>query len=195
MSRIGYNPVLLPSGVSVETAVGSLKVKGPRGEANLVIPSALQVEVQSRRLMITPANGKEVAKNLHGLIRTKIQNTITGVYQGFQKQLAIYGVGYNARVTENSLTLQLGYSHPIVHKAPAGITFAIEEQPKAAGSDLQCFVFVRGHDRELVGQVAATLRAYRPPEPYKGKGIRYWGEYVRRKAGKAAATAGGGAKA
>jgi large subunit ribosomal protein L6 len=191
MSRIGKNPIPIPSGVLVERTEEMVKVKGPKGELHMVVPSSLRLDIQEKQLVISPVEGAKNAKALHGLFRTKIDNMVTGVSRGFQKQLAIYGVGYNARAAGDTLTLQLGYSHPIVFKTPTGITFSVEEQLKAAGSDLQSFVFVRGFDKELVGQVTATLRAFRPPEPYKGKGIRYFGEHVRRKAGKAAAAAGG----
>jgi len=191
MSRVGRNPISIPPGVACEIKDDILKVKGSKGELRIAVPPSLQVEILNRQLLVTPVDRTVPAKALHGLLRAKIESMVIGVSQGFQKQLAIYGVGYNARAAGDTLTLQLGYSHPIVFKTPTGISFSVEEQPKAAGSDLQSFVFVRGFDKELVGQVTATLRAFRPPEPYKGKGIRYFGEHVRRKAGKAAAAAGG----
>lgn len=191
MSRIGKKGIPIPQGVGVDLKDGLLVVKGPKGELKGVIPPSFHVGVKSNHIFLTPIEATDVTRPFYGLLRTKINNMITGVFNGFQKQLAIYGVGYSAKVTGSTLTLLLGYSHSIVYQAPLGINFSVEEQPKAAGSDLQCFVFVKGCDRELVGQVAATLRDFRPPEPYKGKGVRYAGEYVRRKAGKAAAAAGG----
>lgn len=191
MSRIGKKVIPIPPGVGVDLKEGLLVVKGPKGELRGDIPPSFRVDVKNNHISLTPIEATDVARPLYGLLRTKINNMITGVFNGFQKQLAIYGVGYNAKVSGGTLTLLLGYSHSIVYQAPGGISFSVEEQPKAAGSDLQCFVFVKGCDRELVGQVAATLRDFRPPEPYKGKGVRYAGEYVRRKAGKAAAAAGG----
>jgi large subunit ribosomal protein L6 len=188
---VGKSPILIPEGVTVDIQEGLAKVKGPKGELHLELPASLRTIVLEHQVVIESTGGLSSAKAFHGLLRTQISNMILGVSTGFQKQLAIHGVGYNARTTGDTLTLQLGYSHPIIYQAPPGIRFTVEDQPKGASGDLQCFVFVRGCDRELVGQVASTLRAFRPPEPYKGKGIRYQGEHVRRKAGKAAAATGG----
>ncbi|TAM89781.1 50S ribosomal protein L6 [bacterium] len=179
MSRIGKLPVPVPGGVSVQIGDSEVKVKGPKGELSQRILPQVQVAVEGDRVLVTRKNDERDARALHGLTRTLVANMIEGVTKGFRKSLEIQGVGYRAAKAGEDLNLTLGFSHPVVYKAPKGIAFATEGQTK---------IHVDGIDKQLVGQVAAELRAIRPPEPYKGKGVRYEGEYVRKKLGKAGKT-------
>ena len=178
MSRIGKNPVPIPAGVTASVAAEVITVKGPLGELQRTLPHGITAAVEDSQVVVQRAGDETKYKELHGLTRTLIANMVAGVTKGFQKTLEIQGVGYKAEATRGGLTLTVGFSHPVHYPAPPGIKFAVENNT---------VVRVAGPNKELVGQVAAELRAIRPPEPYKGKGIRYQGEYVRRKAGKTGA--------
>lgn len=180
MSRIGRKPVTIPEKVQVEVKKQVLSAKGPLGELDFSIHPDMKVKITDDKEIIAsrPSDSKE-HRALHGMTRALIQNVITGVSEGFQKRLEIQGVGYSVeRKNDQRILLNLGYSHPILFEAPEGITLEVPDNSH---------IIVKGVDKQLVGQVAAKVRSFRPPEPYKGKGIRYVDEYVRRKAGKAAA--------
>ena len=177
MSRIGRQPIELPAGVSVSIAPGRVLVNGPLGALTQQVPVRMQVEQEETTITVKRPTERGDDRALHGLTRTLIANMVEGVTSGFQKRLEIQGVGYRAALRGTDLELNVGYSHPVVLKAPQGITFDV---PAATQ------VVVKGIDKQKDGQVAAEIRAVRPPEPYKGKGIRYEGEYVRRKVGKRA---------
>ena len=177
MSRIGRKPIQVPVGVAVSVAPGRVAVKGPLGELEQRVPQRMTVEQADGELRVTRPTERGEDRALHGLTRTLVANMVEGVTNGFQKTLEIQGVGYRASLRGTSLELSVGYSHTVVMQAPDGITFEVP-QPT--------IVVVKGIDKQRVGQVAAEVRSVRPPEPYKGKGIRYQGEYVRRKVGKRA---------
>lgn len=181
MSRVGQAPIKIPNGVTVSIAAGRITVNGPRGELQRVIPPDVSVEQADGELRITRINDERETRALHGLARSLIANMVQGVTEGYEKSLEIQGVGYRAQKKGNDLEVAVGYSHPVQKKAPKGIEFDVPSPTK---------IIVRGVDKELVGQTAAEIRAIRKPEPYKGKGIRYEGEHVRRKAGKAAKAVG-----
>ena len=177
MSRIGNAPITVPAGVDVTITPTSVVVKGPKGELSRELPAAITVSQDGDVLTVTRADESGSSRALHGLIRSLVQNMVTGVTQGFQRDLDIVGVGFRAAAKgSSSLELSLGFSHPVVVDAPAGIEFVVPQPTR---------IEVHGIDKQLVGQVAANIRAWRKPEPYKGKGIRYSDEHVRRKAGKA----------
>lgn len=178
MSRVGKNPIDIPDGVEVSVNKGVVSVKGPKGDLSREVNLQVGVEVKDNQLLVTRPNDSKFHRSLHGLYRSLLRNMVQGVTEGFEKKLEIIGVGYRAELRNGRLTLQVGYSHPIVMVPPEGIEIAVENQTQ---------ITVRGIDKELVGQVAAKIRSFRPPEPYKGKGIKYADEYVRRKAGKTAA--------
>ncbi|MEY4229528.1 MAG: ribosomal protein [Actinomycetota bacterium] len=176
MSRIGKAPITVPGGVDVSIAGPDVTVKGPKGTLSRTLPGAITVRHDDGRLMVERPNDERQNRSLHGLSRTLVSNMVVGVTDGFTKELEIIGVGYRAEATSpTSLRLALGFSHPVVMTAPEGITFECPSQTR---------VVVRGIDKEIVGQVAANIRSIRKPEPYKGKGVRYLGEKVVRKAGK-----------
>ena len=175
MSRIGKKPVPVPSGVTVSVDSQSVVVKGPKGELSLVLPGEVDIAQEGEQIVVTRQNDSRTARSCHGLSRTLIANMVEGVSKGFEKRLEIKGVGYRAAVKGKTLTMSLGYSHPVEFEPPAGINFKVEGNTN---------VIVTGIDKELVGTIAAKIRDARPPEPYKGKGVRYLGEMVRRKAGK-----------
>ena len=178
MSRIGKMPVIIPDGIQVELKDDLIIVKGQKGELQEKIHPEISVEIKDGVITVRrPTDGK-FHRSLHGLTRSLIQNMVTGLTEGNQKKLEITGVGYRAEVKGKTLVLQLGYSHPIYLRPPEGIDI------QTPGPNQ---IVIQGIDKHLVGQVAAKIRSFRPPEPYKGKGIRYEGEYVRRKAGKSAA--------
>ncbi len=177
MSRIGRLPITLPSGVSVEISGQSIKVTGPRGELSYEYSDKIAVTQNENTLLVTRTVEDPTSAELYGLVRTLINNMVVGVSEGFKKELEINGIGYRAAVSGSKLTLNLGYSHPIEFIAPAGITIAVEKN----------IVTVSGVDKQLVGQTSAEIRAFRKPEPYKGKGVKYVTETIRRKAGKTGA--------
>lgn len=180
MSRIGRNPIIIPQGVSVtKNADGSLVVKGPKGELHYAGNPYVIITIDETSVAVTRDGETREQKSAHGLVRTLIQNMVTGVTTGFQKRLEINGVGYRATMQGTTLVLSLGFSHPVNYPAPAGITIKMDEEKKNV-------IIVEGIDKQKVGQVAAEIRSYRPPEPYKGKGVKYEDEYIRRKAGKTA---------
>lgn len=176
MSRIGKRPISIPAKVTVTIDGQSVVVKGPKGELSRMLPNEVVVAQDGDALQVTRRDESRAARQRHGLCRTLVANMVEGVSQGFQKRLEIQGVGYRAQVQGRNLTLNMGYSHPVQIEPPDGIQFAVENNVN---------VIVSGIDKEVVGNIAAQIRAVRPPEPYKGKGIRYAGEIVRRKAGKA----------
>jgi len=176
MSRIGRLPVVVPAGVSVTIDGPSITVNGPRGTLHRDLHPDMLVAQEDGRLVVTRPDEDKFHRELHGLTRTLVANMVEGVTHGYRKPLEITGVGYRAQKVGNKLQLNLGYSHPIEIEAPAGITFEVENPTRLA---------VLGIDKELVGQIAAKVRSMRKPEPYKGKGVRYAGEKIRRKAGKA----------
>ena len=176
MSRIGKLPVSIPSGVTVTVEANSVKVKGPKGELTHRLPSGISADKSDNTVNVKRASDETNHKALHGLTRSLINNMMEGVTKGYQKQLEITGVGYKAEVRPYGLQLALGFSHSIEFRAPAGIKLTAPQPTQ---------IVIDGADKAVVGQVAAELRGLRPPEPYKGKGIRYAGEVIRRKAGKA----------
>jgi large subunit ribosomal protein L6 len=178
MSRIGKKPVAVPSGVTVQVEGQLIRVKGPKGELARTVHPEIGLSLEGDQVSVTRPSDENRHKALHGLTRTLIANMVEGVAKGYQKTLEIQGVGYKAEMTKTGLNVIVGYSHPVVYQAPEGITFAVANNT---------VVTISGPNKELVGQVAAELRQIRPPEPYKGKGIRYQGERVRRKAGKTGA--------
>src|SRR5881392_3841335 len=177
MSRIGRQPIELPSGVSVSISPGRVMVNGPLGELSQEVPQRMKVEQQDGSVVVSRPTDRGDDRALHGLTRSLIANMVQGVTGGFEKRLEIQDVGYRAALRGTDLELNVGFSHPVVIKPPQGIAF---EVPDATS------VFVKGIDKQQVGEIAAQVRKVRPPEPYKGKGIRYEGEYVRRKVGKRA---------
>ncbi len=176
MSRIGKNPITVPSGVTITLNGNHITVKGPKGELSRTIPADMVISQESGTVTVNRPSDEPRHKALHGLSRTLIANMVEGVTKGFTKQLDIVGVGYKAETRPYGLQLALGFSHPIEYKAPTGITLK---------APLPTQILIEGSNKEVVGQVAAELRSLRPPEPYKGKGIKYAGEQIRRKAGKA----------
>jgi large subunit ribosomal protein L6 len=176
MSRIGKKPVPIPKGVTVTLDGSHITVKGPKGELSRSLPAAMLVSMKDNEVVVERPSDENEHKALHGLTRTLIANMTEGVTTGFSKQLEIIGVGYKAEQRPYGLQLALGFSHPIEYRAPAGIKLTAPQPTQ---------VTIEGANKEMVGQVAAEIRSFRPPEPYKGKGIKYAGEQVRRKAGKA----------
>jgi len=177
MSRIGRSPIELPAGVSVSISPGRVMVNGPLGELAQEVPQRMAIEQSDGTITVTRPTDRGDDRALHGLTRTLVANMVEGVTKGFEKRLEIQGVGYRAAMRGTALELNVGYSHSVVKDAPAGITYEVPSQTE---------IVVKGIDKQQVGQIAAEIRKVRPPEPYKGKGIRYQGEYVRRKVGKRA---------
>ena len=175
MSRIGKNPVPLPDKVTVSLDGLTVKVKGPKGELERTLPEGVSVSQEENTIVVTPSTTKRFSRERHGLCRTLVANMVEGVSNGYSKSLEIVGVGSRAQVKGKTLVVSAGYSHPVEMEPPDGITFKVENNTK---------VIVSGIDKELVGNEAAKVRAIRPPEPYKGKGIKYEGERILRKAGK-----------
>jgi large subunit ribosomal protein L6 len=176
MSRVGKAPIELPSGVEVTVDDDVVSVKGPKGDLSETLDPRISTSVDDGVVTLTRVDDERETRALHGLSRALVNNMVIGVSEGYQKELTAVGVGYRAALKGQTLELQVGFSHPVLVEAPDGIEFEVPEPTK---------IFVRGIDKQLVGQIAANVRAARPPEPYKGKGIRYVDEYVRRKAGKA----------
>ena len=177
MSRIGKAPINVPSGVDVQISATSITVKGPKGELSRELPELVSVSQDGDTLQVSRVDDSRSARAMHGLMRSLVNNMVVGVTEGFRKELDIVGVGYRAQAKgSNALELALGFSHPVSVTAPDGIEFVVPQPTR---------IEVHGIDKQLVGQVAADIRAWRKPEPYKGKGVRYVDEHVRRKAGKA----------
>jgi len=175
MSRIGKNPIALTDKVTVAVADGQVTVKGPKGTLTHKLPGTITARLEGKLVLVERKGDDRVARSLHGLTRTLLQNMVLGVEKGFRKDLEIRGVGYRAAVKGKQLVLSLGYSHPIEFDIPEGITVTVADNVRLA---------IEGPDKHLVGQTAASIRAYKKPEPYKGKGVRYVGEYVIQKQGK-----------
>ena len=175
MSRIGKQPVPIPDKVSVDVKGRHVTVKGPKGTLARELPETIVVEQEGSNVKVSPENDSRIARQRHGLCRTLVANMVEGVSKGFEKRLQIQGVGYRAQAQGKKLTLNVGYSNPVEMQMPEGIDVAVEKNTE---------VILNGIDKEVLGNIAARIRAVRPPEPYKGKGIRYLGEQVRRKAGK-----------
>lgn len=181
MSRIGRMPVAMPNGVTVSQQGNRITVKGPRGELSRTLPQVITVSQEDGQLVVTRPSEDPQHKALHGLTRSLVNNMVEGVTKGFQKTLEIVGVGYKAETRPYGVQLALGFSHPVEFRAPDGIKLTATNATT---------VLVDGADKEIVGQVAAEIRSLRPPEPYKGKGVKYQGETIRRKAGKAGKAGG-----
>jgi large subunit ribosomal protein L6 len=177
MSRIGRQPIDVPAGVTVTIDPGRVTVHGPKGELRQVVPQRIGIEQEDGRIVVTRPTERGPDRSLHGLTRTLVANMVEGVTNGFEKRLEIQGVGYRAALAGTDLELQVGYSHPVKIVPRKGIEFEVPTPTQ---------VVVKGIDKQMVGQTAAEIRKVRPPEPYKGKGIRYEGEFVRRKVGKRA---------
>lgn len=176
MSRIGKLPIELPQGVEVKIEGHTVTVKGPLGTEVVEVRPEISVKVEDNHVVLAPNNDERKTNALHGLMRTLVANAVKGVKDGFEKKLEIVGVGYRANMEGTKLNMALGYSHPVVIEPPAGITISVEANTK---------VSVKGSNKQMVGDIAALIRSKRPPEVYKGKGVKYEGEYIRRKAGKA----------
>src|ERR687891_2646946 len=177
MSRIGKQPIEIPDGVDIDVKPGEVTVKGPKGELQQKLAREMKVSVDDGTLTVERPTDRGEHRALHGLTRSLIANMVTGVTDGFERRLEIQGVGYRANLRGKNLEMSLGYSHPVSIEAPEGIEFEVPQPTE---------VIVRGIDKQLVGETAARIRKSRPPEPYKGKGVRYQGEYVARKVGKRA---------
>jgi large subunit ribosomal protein L6 len=175
MSRIGKRAVAIPSGVTANVDGQTIKMKGPKGNLELVLPSEVEVKMDKGSIKVDPRNETKRARSMWGTSRTLVSNLVTGVTKGFERKLEITGVGYRAAVQGKNLQIALGFSHDVVYAIPAGITIATPKPTE---------VVISGIDRQKVGQVAAEIRGFRPPEPYKGKGVKYAGEYIFRKEGK-----------
>ncbi|WP_439029738.1 50S ribosomal protein L6 [Gordonia terrae] len=175
MSRIGKNPIEIPAGVDVTIDGQNVTVKGPKGELSLTISEPISVAKEDNSIVVTRPNDERRSRALHGLSRSLVNNLVVGVTQGYTKKMEIFGVGYRVQAKGSDLEFALGYSHPVPIEAPAGITFAVESPTKFS---------VSGIDKQQVGEISAVIRRLRRPDPYKGKGIRYEGEQIRRKVGK-----------
>ncbi|GAB93122.1 50S ribosomal protein L6 [Gordonia rhizosphera] len=175
MSRIGKNPIQIPSGVDVTIDGQNVKVKGPKGELSLTISQPITIAAEDGAIVVTRPNDERRSRALHGLSRSLVNNLVIGVTQGYTTKMEIFGVGYRVQAKGRDLEFALGYSHPVPIEAPEGITFAVESPTKFS---------VSGIDKQQVGQISANIRRLRRPDPYKGKGIRYEGEQIRRKVGK-----------
>lgn len=175
MSRIGKKPIALPEGVKVDIKEGIVLVEGPKGSLSRPLLEGIQLDMEEGTLLVKRANDTKRVRSYHGLMRTLVANMVEGVSKGFEKKLEIVGIGYRSELQESGITLYLGYSHPINFPLPAGISADIEKQT---------MVTIKGIDKELVGQVSAKIRDLRRPDPYKGKGVKYAGEVLRKKAGK-----------
>lgn len=178
MSRIGRKPISLPDGVTVAEESGTIRVKGPKGELSMDLVPGVKVDVNGQAVSVTRTSEDKRTRAFHGMTRALVNNLVVGVSQGFEKRLEIVGVGWRAQMQGKTLVLNLGYSNPVQYEPPEGVEITIDGPTK---------ISVKGIDKQAVGQTAAEIRGFRPPEPYKGKGIRYADEYVIRKAGKAGA--------
>ena len=175
MSRIGNSPIKLPDGVTVSTVDGVLTAKGGKGELSYALPKQVELSVEDNAVVVTPKGKDKFGRSIWGTVRSNVSNMVQGVSAGFEKKLEINGVGYRAAMQGNKLQLSLGYSHPVVMDVPAGLTVAVDGNTK---------ISVSGADKQLIGQFAAEVRAKRPPEPFKGKGVKYADEHIVRKEGK-----------
>jgi large subunit ribosomal protein L6 len=182
MSRIGRKPIALPKGVTIAQKPGTISVKGPKGELSKQMPSGVSVKTEADKVLVSRADDSRENRARHGLIRAHLANMVKGVTDGWTRELEINGVGYRAEVAGDTLNMALGYSHPVVFKLPKGVTAKVDKNR----------VTLSGADRDLLGQTAAKVRELRLPEPYKGKGVKYAEEVIKRKVGKAGATGGGG---
>ena len=180
MSRVGRLPVKVPQGVNIAVRADQVDIKGPKGASSVSIPAAVKVAQQGDQIVVTRSDDSREARSLHGLTRKHIYNSVVGVSSGFTRVLEISGVGYRAEIRGNAIFFTLGYSHPILFQLPPGLTASV---------DKQVVVTLTGSDRQVLGATAAAIRALKPPEPYKGKGIKYAEETIRRKSGKAAGAA------
>jgi large subunit ribosomal protein L6 len=180
VSRVGNQPIKVPEGVTISVNADVVSVNGPKGALTVPVKPVIIVKQEGQTLLITRKNDDPKYKALHGLFRSLIANAVFGVTTGWSKQLELAGVGYKASTTGSELTLNVGFSHSVIIKAPAGITFEVKDNK----------ITVNGFDKQLVGEISAQIRRIRPPEPYKGKGIHYMGEKLRKKLGKAAKTIG-----
>ncbi len=176
MSRIGKLPISIPDGVEVKVTDGILIAKGPKGEESVKLPEEIEVEIKEKEVIVNRKADDRKSRSLHGLFRTLVSNAVTGVKTPFEKKLEIVGVGYRAAMQGSAINLSLGYSHPVIVEPPKGITITVEANTK---------ITVSGSNKQMVGDIAALIRSKRPPEVYKGKGVKYEGEYIARKAGKA----------
>ncbi len=176
MSRIGKLPILIPDGVEVKITENVLTAKGPKGEESVTLPEEIEVKIEQKEIIVNRKADDRKSRSLHGLFRTLVSNAVTGVKTPFEKKLEIVGVGYRAAMQGSAINLSLGYSHPVIVEPPKGITISVEANTK---------ITVSGSNKQMVGDVAALIRSKRPPEVYKGKGVKYEGEYIARKAGKA----------
>ncbi len=176
MSRIGRLPVTVPSGVDIEVKGSYVRVKGPKGQMEHVFPASMKISKQDGSLLVERPNDEREQRALHGMTRALIQNMVTGVSTGFERVLEVNGVGYRAELSGKNLMLYVGYSHPVEVKPPEGISFEVDTKTRQ--------IKIKGYDKQAIGQLAADIRKVRPPEPYKGKGIKYLEEKIRRKAGK-----------
>jgi len=181
MSRIGRKPLVLPKGVTVTPKAGTVGVKGPKGELAKALPSGVSLKIEGSTLTVERADDSRENRSKHGLIRAHLANMVKGVTDGWVRELEINGVGYRAEVAGETVTMALGYSHPVVFKLPKGVAAKVDKNR----------LILSGADRDLLGQTAAKFRELRPPEPYKGKGVKYVEEVIARKVGKAGATSGG----
>jgi large subunit ribosomal protein L6 len=187
MSRIGRSPIPLPSGVTVQLNANYITVEGPRGALARTLPPAMDVVLEDGVINVTRPTESKIHKSLHGLTRTLVANMVTGVSEGYQRVLELYGVGFRVQLAGSRLNLQIGFSHPVVFDLPEGITCHVDTfVPTNENQYLSARLTLSGIDKEVLGETAAKLRAKKKPEPYNGKGFRYRGEVVRRKAGKAA---------
>jgi large subunit ribosomal protein L6 len=182
MSRVGKMPVRIPSGVTVTSSGNEVSAKGPRGELSVRVPEGVSVDIGKDSVKIVPDSNSPRLRAVHGTARALISNLVVGVSKGFSKALEIVGTGYRAQMEGNKLVLTIGFAQPVEYPVPPQVKIAVESPTR---------IVIEGNDRVLVGQVASEIRAFKKPEPYKGKGIRYEGEYVRKKAGKAAVGAAG----
>lgn len=180
MSRVGLNPITIEEGVQVSVEKNTVTVSGDGKELKIPFPEVLTVEVKDNVIQVNRKNEEKQSKSIHGTIRMLISNAIQGIKHGFEKKLELVGVGYRAKMEGNTLVMSLGLNHPVKMESPEGITIEVPEETK---------IVIKGYDKQKLGEVAAKIRATRKPEPYKGKGIRYEGEYVRRKSSKSSVTA------
>jgi large subunit ribosomal protein L6 len=190
MSRIGNSPIPLPPGVTAELSDHQLRVKGPLGELSRALPEAMEIAIEEKVIVVRRPSESKEHRSLHGLTRTLVANMVEGVSQGYTRVLELYGMGFRVQQQGQRLNCQLGFSHPVVFDLPRGLSAQVESfVPTGENNYLSARLTLKGIDKELVGQMAARIRAARKPEPYKGKGFRYQGERVLRKPGKAAQTA------